>query len=74
MTRLILTFETVFKVLSADKLLRSRLACRPTPTPPGLTSSICGIALEITNHEEKDRALRLLEEAGNRPLGVHEVG
>ncbi|MBX9770348.1 MAG: DUF3343 domain-containing protein, partial [Candidatus Obscuribacterales bacterium] len=55
MPRLILTFPTMFDVLAADKLLRTKFNCRPTPTPPGLSTSICGMSLELLNPEERDQ-------------------
>lgn len=71
MTRLILTFDTVFKVMAADRTLRSILPCRPTPTPAGLSTSICGVSIEILSAEDLDRALLALGEADNMPAAVH---
>jgi len=75
--RLILTFPTLHQVLAAEKALRENgdklLLCRPTPTPPGLSQSICGMAIEIFAVEERDRAVQFLESQGLTPSGVHMV-
>lgn len=71
--RLILTFETMFQVMSADKMLRDIFECRPTPTPSGLDESICGVSLEILNHSDKPVILEILNKRGLTPSGVHEV-
>jgi Protein of unknown function (DUF3343) len=75
--RLIFTFPTLHKVLSAEKTLRAsaddRLRCRPTPTPPGLSHDICGMALEIMIPENRDAALNFLEQANLAPKGVHSM-
>ena len=73
MTRLILTFETLFKVLAADKLLRTKVSCRPTPTPAGLSSSICGMSLELLDAAQHEVALSSLRNAGLEPSGIHEI-
>ncbi len=73
MGRLILTFETLFQVLSADKLLRNTLACRPTPTPAGLSTSICSISLELLDPSDRQAALNLLDSASLAPTGVHDI-
>lgn len=73
MTRLILTFETVFQVLSADKLLRDRVDCRTVPTPAGLSSSICGISIELLNHSQEENALSVLENGRLCPKGIHRI-
>lgn len=73
MTRLILTFETLFQVLAAEKLLKDRFKCRTTPTPAGLTTSICGISLELLEPSRKEEALQNLEQENLNPIGMHEV-
>lgn len=73
MTRSILTFETVFKVLAAEKLLKEKVSCRTVPTPTGFSSSICGISVEILNPQDTDTALALLDKARLKPDGVHSV-
>jgi len=70
---LILTFPTLFKVLAADKLLRQQVSCRPTPTPQGLSSDICGVSVELLDRSQLTRALALLKADGNPPSGQHEV-
>jgi hypothetical protein len=71
--RLILTFNTLFQVLAADKLLRGSFACRPTPTPPGITDSICGMSVELLDPSQKHAALACLEQASLAPSGVYEL-
>lgn len=73
MTRLILTFETVFQVLAADKLLKSEINCRTVPTPSGLSSSICGISIELLDHCQESQALKSLENGQLPPKGVHHI-
>ncbi|MFN8659120.1 MAG: putative Se/S carrier-like protein [Candidatus Obscuribacterales bacterium] len=73
MPRLILTFETTFQVMSADQMLRDKFQIRPTPTPPGLSQSICGVSLEILNHSDRAAILEKLAGRGLIPSGVHEV-
>jgi hypothetical protein len=65
----------MFKVLAADKLLRDQeqISCRPTPTPPGLSSDICGVCVELLDRSQLNKALELLEADGNPPSGRHEV-
>ena len=73
MTRLILTFETVFQVLSAEKLLKDRIKCRTVPTPSRLSSSVCGISIEILEPESRHPALDCLESHSLTPTGVHQI-
>ena len=73
MSRLILTFETLFQVLAADRALRDKIRSRPTPTPPGLSASICGMSIELLDPDQKELALRSLSEASLKPSGVHQV-
>jgi hypothetical protein len=75
MPRVIMTFETLHKVLSAEKALRADTAalfkCRPTPTPPGLSDSICGMSIELLEHERTAEVLAFLKDAGTPPAGIH---
>lgn len=74
--RIILTFSTLHKVLAAEKHLRqstTKFDCRTTPTPPGLSTSICGMALEILDHEHKKAVLEMLEQHSLAPEGVHVI-
>jgi len=71
MTRTIITFETVFQVLAADKVLREKVSCRTVPTPSGLSSSICGISIEILEPENEQLAFATLKTAGIEPKGIH---
>jgi hypothetical protein len=78
MARVILTFETLHQVLAADKALRAdrsnAFKCRPTPTPPALSESICGMAIELLEPARKEELLQFLAEKRLPPKGVHEVG
>lgn len=75
--RLILTFPTLHQVLAAERALRDsgdkELRCRPTPTPPGLSESICGMAIEIFACEQKDCAIKFLSSHKLEPSGCHLV-
>jgi|LakMenEpi03Aug12_release.lakeMendotaPanAssembly.Ray.scaffolds.fasta_scaffold611612_2 hypothetical protein len=73
MTRTIITFETIFLVLAADKLLKEKVSCRTVPTPSGLSSDICGISIELLEPEKETDALALLESGALRPRGVFHV-
>ena len=73
MTRLIMTFETLFQVLAADKALKGKVSSRPTPTPPGLSAAICGMSIEILEPEQKELALKHLANASLTPAGIHDV-
>ena len=73
MSRLILTFDSLFRVLAADKTLKEHVSCRPTPTPAGLSVSVCSVSLEILNHNQKDTALSILEQQDLTPKGIHEI-
>jgi hypothetical protein len=77
MARVILTFETLHKVLAADKALRadrsSAFKCRPTPTPPGLSEAICGMSIELLEPARKEELRQFLDKIGLPPKGVHEV-
>ena len=77
MARLILTFETLHKVLAAEKALRAdqtrSFLCRPTPTPPGLSESICGMSIEVLELERREEVLTFLQQQDLSPTGVHEL-
>lgn len=77
MARVILTFATLHKVLSAERALRAAEArmikCRPTPTPPGLSESICGMSIELLEPSRADEVVDFLTENGMKPSGVHSV-
>jgi hypothetical protein len=64
----------MFDVLSAEKALQGSCNARTTPTPSGLSASICGIAIEILNGGQKEQALATLAKANLTPKGVHELG
>jgi len=64
MSRIILTLDTMFQVLRADKLLRERqFSCRVTPTPPGLSLSVCGMSIELLDPCQMQEALEELTNA-----------
>ena len=75
--RIILTFETTHKVLAAEKALKSakerNFRFRPTPTPPGLTESVCGMALEVLSTEQKQDIIDFLDSQRIAPKGVFEI-
>ncbi|MBX9571915.1 MAG: DUF3343 domain-containing protein [Candidatus Obscuribacterales bacterium] len=73
MTRSILTFETVFQVLAAEKTLSGKIQCRTVPTPAGLSSSICGMSLEVLQTDLAEEAVRLLRDNSVPPVGLHQV-
>jgi hypothetical protein len=73
MSRLIFTFETLFQVLSADRLLRGEVKYRTTPTPPGLSTSICGVSIELLDSKQRPLTIELLKRNSLTPSGVHEV-
>lgn len=75
--RTILTFSTLHRVLAAEKRLRenlaTKIAVRPTPTPPGLSSAICGMSLEILEKDKQAEILSSLSGGNLNPEGVYEV-
>lgn len=75
--RVIFTFPSLHLVLKAEKLLREaddrRLLARATATPPGLSSDICGMSIELLHPEHKVIATKYLEERELMPQGVHEL-
>lgn len=73
MSRLILTFETLFQVLAAERTLKATVRTRPTPTPPGLSAAICGMSIELLEPSEKESALELLRSADLPPAGIHTI-
>jgi len=73
MSRLVFSFHTLHQVLSAEKALRTSFGCRVTPIPPGIGESICGMAIEILNPQERDLVVNLLAKNNLAPVGIHEV-
>jgi hypothetical protein len=75
--RLILTFETTHAVLAAEKALRAAkeksFRFRPTPTPPGLTDSVCGMSLEILALEQRQQVVEFLSDCKLSPKGIFEI-
>lgn len=75
--RTILTFSTLHQVLAAEKALRNneatKTSVRPTPTPPGLGSAICGMSLEILEKESQPKVIECLNQSALNPAGVYEV-
>jgi len=78
MTRTILTFATLHRVLQAEKALRADgervFKCRPTPTPPGLSESICGMSIELLEPAQTEQVVAFLQDQELAPSGVHLVG
>lgn len=77
MTRIILTFETTHAVLAAERALKNadgrHFEIRPTPTPNGLSDSVCGMSLEVLAHEQKDDIVEHLQSCGKSPAGIFEI-
>lgn len=77
MARVVMTFETLHKVLSAERALRAAegrsFKCRPTPTPPGLSASICGMSIELLEQARVQEIVDFLSEREMTPSGVHTV-
>jgi len=76
MPRIIITYETLFEVLKAEKALKAHdepFRVRPTPTPPFLSTSICGMSLELLQAARKDEVVKYLKSLSLDPRGVHEV-
>lgn len=75
--RTILTFPTLHQVLAAEKALRkaddTKNAVRPTPTPPGLSSAICGMSLEILQKDLQQQVLDCLTRNNLKPAGLYEI-
>jgi hypothetical protein len=75
--RLILTFTNLSQVLKAEKALRTSgektLACRATPTPPGLSQAICGMSLELLDPFAAEAATSFLTDKNLTPEGIHQV-
>lgn len=75
--KVILTFESVHQVMAAEKILRSsqepKIACRPVPTPSSISTSICGMAIEILDCEKKQVAIDILMASSQPPAGVFEI-
>ncbi len=77
MSRIILTFETTHAVMAAERALKEAASkgfkFRPTPTPSGLSDSICGMSLEILSAQQKDEIVEHLKSRGRSPKGVHVI-
>ena len=77
MTRVLLTFESLHKLLAAEKsiseLNRKTLFVRPTPTPPQFADTVCGMSLEILSLDSKDEILKHLKFSNLEPENIHEV-
>lgn len=75
--RLILTFPTLHKVLAAERALRTAkeavFKIRPTPTPPGLCTSICGMSIEILDEDQRNQILEFLQSKSIETSGLFEV-
>lgn len=77
MTRVLLTFESLHKLLAAEKIIcelgQESLFVRPTPTPPQFADTVCGMSLEILSMETKDEILNHLKVSNLEPENIHEV-
>ncbi|CAN5376443.1 hypothetical protein BH11CYA1_BH11CYA1_38450 [soil metagenome] len=75
--RLLLTFSTLHRVLAAERFLREsgdkNFSCRPTPTPPGLSESICGMSIEVFAGDQMDSVVLFLRGKNLEPSGCHFV-
>ena len=74
--RIILTFETTHSVLAAEKVLKSapeKFRFRPTPTPAGLSDSVCGMSLELLDLDKKQDVVDYLSTCQLQPQGVFEL-
>jgi hypothetical protein len=75
--RHIITFKNLFQVLKAERLLKaeatSGFAVRPTPTPPGLDTAICGMSLEILEPSQKDEIIARLAMLNLVPHSVFQL-
>ena len=75
--RLIVTFNTLHQVLAAEKALRAAkpvvFKIRPTPTPPGLSTSICGMSIEILEEDQRQLIIDFLSANSMQPSGIFEV-
>lgn len=75
--RIIVTFETTHAVLAAEKALKAAreraFRFRPTPTPPHLTDSVCGMSLEVLAHDQLQEIVDYLGDHKMPPHGVFEI-
>lgn len=75
--RIILTFETTHAVLAAEKALKAAkeksFRFRPTPTPSGLTDSVCGMSIEVLAADQKNDVVEYLINCQLPPKGVFEI-
>ena len=77
MTRVLLTFESLHKLLAAEKSIievgnRAYLV-RPTPTPPEIADTVCGMSLEILSLELKESIVKHLNDSQLKPKDIHEI-
>lgn len=76
LTRIILTFETTHQVLAAEKAIKAgdeSWRIRPTPTPPHLSTSVCGMSLELLDHAVRNAVIDHLAASCLEPAGVFEL-
>lgn len=79
MKRILLTFESLHKLLRAEKFISEidnpdeKFRVRPTPTPPQISDTVCGMSLEILSTEQKDQILEHLTVSKLEPKNVHEL-
>ena len=78
MKRVLLTFESLHKLLAAEKSIstfdnqKKNYRVRPTPTPPQYSNKVCGMSLEILSPDFLDQILEHLRVAELEPENVHE--
>lgn len=77
MTRVLLTFESLHKLLAAEKSISEAgnraFLVRPTPTPPEIADTVCGMSLEILSRDLKEPIVEHLNNSNLKPKDIHEI-
>ena len=75
--RIIVTFASLHQVLTAEKALRTAASAvfkiRPTPTPPELSTSVCGMSIEILEEDQKQTIIDYLQSKSIKPSGLYTI-
>jgi hypothetical protein len=75
--RHIITFKNLHQVLKAERLLKNSdgnsFEVRPTPTPQGLSSAVCGMSIEVLRSDQTDSIITFLRQSDLEPAGLHDV-
>ncbi len=75
--RLIITFKNLHQVLKSERVLKAfrgeAFDIRPTPTPPGLSTAVCGMSIEVLQLGQLENILTALRKFELEPDSVHEV-